>query len=206
MSGGSAFRKGDRLARIVVFVFGLLFVVAGGAALSRGAGVWDAIAGAGEGDRSAQAVVTADVSAAFGRHSNLIWPLVAVGALLLALLGFLVLRAELRVRVSKTRQVDLTDDERAGVTRVSSSVVTAAFVDDLTDVPGVEDASASLRGDPQRPLVDVRLDVADDADVEQVLSGVEGGPLRHLRESFEIEPESVAVELSLVEPRERHLG
>lgn len=206
MSRSASFRRGDRLARTAVFLTGLLLTVAGGAGLSRALGIWDATAGAGPRDRSQLPLLTPDVSRWFADHGDVFWPSAAAVGLLLAYLGYRLLRAELRARPAKARSVDLTDDARTGVTRVGAPLVTSAFVEDLASVPGVENAGAAMRGDPGRPLLDVHLDVADDADLADVLDGVEHGPLRSLREAFDLEPAATAVELRLVEASGRRLG
>ena len=206
MSASASYRKGQGGARATLMLLGLLLTVAGGAALTRSLRVWDSTAGAGSRARSKLPLVTPDVSSWVHRHGSVIWPVVAVVGLLLALLGYRLLRAQLRSRPARTRQVDLTDDPAAGITRVSSPVVTEAFVDDLASVPGVEDASAAMRGDPARPLVDITLDVADDADVEDVLAEVQRGPLASLRSAFDLQPERTAVEVRLVQPSSRHLA
>ena len=202
----ASFRSSGGAGRATTLLVGLLLTLAGGAALSRSLRVWDNTVGAGSRDRSSLPVLTPDVSQWVHRNGTWIWPVAAVVGLLLALLGYRLLRAQLRTRPARTRQVDLTDDPADGVTRVPTSVVTGAFVDDLASVAGVEDASAAMRGDPSRPLVDVVLDVADDADVEQVLEQVESGPLAALREAFDLQPEHTAVELRIVEPSGRHLS
>lgn len=206
MSSSASFRRSGGASRTLLLVLGLVLVAAGGAALSRALRVWDNTAGAGSRARSTLPLLTPDVSSFVHRHGALIWPVAAAVGLLLALVGYLLLRAQLRTRPAKTRQVDLTDDPADGVTRVPTGVVTQAFVDDLASVPGVEDAGAQLRGDPARPLVDITLDVEDDADVDRVLSDVERGPLASLRSAFDLVPAHTAVEVRIVEPSSRHLS
>lgn len=206
MSRSASYRSRGTGSRLTLMLLGLLLTLAGGAALSRSLRIWDDTAGAGSSDRSGLPVLTPDVSDWVNRNGAVIWPVAALVGLLLALLGYRLLRAQLRTRPAKARQVDLTDDPASGITRVPASVVTAAFVDDLASVPGVEDASAAMRGDPSKPLVDVTLDVADDVDVEHVLSEVERGPLAALRSAFDLQPEHTAVEVRFVEPSSRHLA
>lgn len=203
----TTYRRGDGLARTVVLVTGTLLVVAGGASLSRGLGIWDGTVGARGGtDRSDTPVVAADVERWFSSHADVFWPSAAGAGLLLALLGALLLRRSLRARPAKAGTVDLTDDATRGTTRVPTGVATSAFVADLAAIPGVEDAAAAMRGDPAQPLIDVRLDVADDADIAGVLDEVESGSLRRLEESLELRPAGTAVEVRLREPAGRHLS
>lgn len=206
MSSSASFRKTGGPARGTLGLLGLLLLVGGGAALSRSLRIWDSTAGAGSEKRSTLPVLTPDLTSFVERYASVIYPVAAVVGLLLALLGYRLLRAQLRTRPAKTRQVDLTDDPASGVTRISTSVVNEAFVDDLASVPGVEDATAALRGDPARPLVDITLDVADDADVERVLQHVETGPLASLRSAFDLQPAHTSVEVRFVEPSSRHLS
>ncbi len=205
-STSASFRKTGGPGRATLTLLGLLLTLAGGAALTRSLRVWDDIAGAGSQDRSGLPVLTQDVSDVVNRNGSWVWPLAALLGLLLALLGYRLLRAQLRTRPARTRQVDLTDDPSEGITRVPTSVVTEALVADLASVPGVEDAGAAMRGDPARPLVDVTLDIADDADVSEVLDRVEQGPLATLRSAFDLEPAHTAVEVRIVEPSSRHLA
>jgi hypothetical protein len=200
MRRSASYRRGDRLGRVTVGVTGLVLVLAGGAALTRSLGVWDSTAGAGRARRSRSPLVTPDVSRFVADHGAAFWSAAAVVGLLLALLGYHLLRAELRTRAPRAPVVDLTDDARQGVTYAETTVLTRAFVDELADIPGVEQAAADLRGDPARPLIDVRLDVADDADLEAVLDAVEEEALRHLCESFDLQPAATTVEVRLVEP------
>ena len=203
----TSYRRGDGLARTAVLVTGLALVGGGGAVLSRGLGIWDGTAGARGGpDRSDSRVVTPDVERWFAAHADVFWPIAAAGGVLLALLGLLLLRRALRSRPGKTGAVDLTDDPARGTTRVPTGVATQAFVTDLASIPGVETAAAAFRGDPARPLVDVRLDVADDADVSAVLDEVEQGSLRRLEEALELRPSATAVEVRLREPAGRRLS
>lgn len=206
MTRTASYRRGDLLARCTVVGAAVLLVVGGGAAFSRSLGVWDSTAGAGSHKRSTSDLVAGDVSRFVRNHGGVVFPVAAVVGLLLAYLGYRLLRSELRVRPARTTQVDLTDDARFGVTRVATPLVTRAFVDDLAGVPGVQGASAGLRGDPARPLVDVRLDVFEDADLGAVLDVVEHESLRHVRESFDIEPTATTVELRLVQTQGRRLA
>jgi len=203
----TTYRRGDGVARTVVLVTGTLLVAAGGASLSRGLGIWDGTAGARGGtDRSDTPVVAANVERWFSAHADVFWPSAAGAGLLLALVGALLLRRSLRARPAKAGTVDLTDDATRGTTRVPTGAATSAFVADLAAIPGVEDAAAAMRGDPAQPLIDVRLDVADDADIAGVLDEVESGSLRRLEESLELRPAGTAVEVRLREPAGRHLS
>jgi len=202
----ASYRSADLLARSTVAGTGLLLVLAGGAAFSRSLGVWNDTVGAGSGTRSRAHLVTADVSRFAHAHGGVLFTVAAVVAVLLALLGIRLLRSELTLRPARATQVDLTDDARFGVTRVATPVVTRALVDDLARLPGVQDASAGLRGDPARPLVDVRLEVFEDADLLAVLDAVEHQSLRNVRESFDLEPTATAVELRLVQTQGRRLA
>lgn len=206
MSSTASFRKTGGPARATLAGLGLLLLAGGGTALSRSLRVWDATAGAGRRRRSTLPVLTPDVTSWVHRHAGVVYPVAAAAGLLLALLGYQLLRSQLRTRPAKTRQVDLTDDPAGGVTRISTSVVSEAFVDDLASVPGVEDASAVLRGDPGRPLIDIQLDIADDADVDRVLERIGSGPLAALRDAFDLEPAHTAVEVRFVEAASRHLA
>lgn len=206
MTRTASYRRGDGLGRVIVVGTALLLVVAGGAAFSRSLGVWDGRAGARAGTRSSARLITPDVSRFVHEHGGLVFPLTALVALVLALLGSALLRAELRLRPARATQVDLTDDARHGVTRVATPLLTQALVDDLASVPGVQNASAGLRGDPARPLVDVRLDVFEDADLGAVLDEVEHQCLRRLRESFDLHPTATTVELRLVQTQGRRLA
>lgn len=197
-------RQGDALARTTTLLTGLVLTGVGGAALTRSLGVWDSIAGAGPETRSRLSLLRGDVARWFHDH-GVVWPIAAVVGLILAYAGYRLLRRELRSKPAKARVVDLTDDSTVGTTRVAGSLATKAFVEDLSNIPGVENAAAAMRGDPAQPLVDVRLDIADDADVAAVLDEVEGGALVRLEQSLELRPAAVATEVRLTSAGGRRL-
>lgn len=198
-------RQGDVVARAVTLLMGLVLTGGGGAALSRSLGIWDDTAGAGAQKRADLPLLSSDVSRFFADHSY-VWCIAILPALIVAYLGYRLIRRELRTKPAKARVVDLTDDPATGVTRVSGALATRALVEDLAAITGVEGASAAMRGDPAQPLVDVRLDVADDADLAAVLDEVEGGALVHLATSLDLQPSATTVEIRLAEPGGRRLG
>jgi hypothetical protein len=96
-----------------------------------------------------------------------------LAGLVLAILGFLLLRAQLRPRggpampdlVLTSSRPD-SDGDPAGRTRVHTGALTRGLSRDLLAVPGVRHASANLSGNSRRPDLLIRLTVDPAADLD----------------------------------------
>ncbi|MGI3779875.1 MAG: hypothetical protein ACRYG2_03780 [Janthinobacterium lividum] len=111
-------------------------------------------------------VVGSATSGAFG----LTWVvLVTVAvAVVIALLALAWLIAQIP-RANAAKPFRLHDDARTGLTRVESDVLTDAVEAQVKSLPGVNGASAVLRGTAERPDLTLRVTADDRTDVSALL-------------------------------------
>jgi hypothetical protein len=102
------------------------------------------------------------------------WAVAIAVALLVALLGFLLLRAELRGRGGGAlADRVLAAASGVGQTRVSSTALTRALTRDLQHHPGVRRAGVRFAGRERRPEVYLNLTVTPEADIGSVREHVD---------------------------------
>ncbi|GAC1315457.1 MAG: hypothetical protein NVSMB16_12470 [Acidimicrobiales bacterium] len=174
-------------------VIGLLLIVGGGFGLIRGFGSFAGL--------PADEPILSDTTRAWvAHHHGAFWAAVAVAALVVSLLGVVWLRQQLRGALPANQDLARHDDE-SGTTRVRSGDAATALADEIGSWPGVEDASARLLGDPDRPVVLVRVGVAADADFAEVCRRVDAEALPGLRQCLELDHLDADLELR-IRPRE----
>lgn len=126
------------------------------------------------------------------REQPWFWWAVAGGCVVLALLGLRWLLAQLHTdRVGK---LDLTTDDRDGLTTVHAGALTEAVETEAETVRGVAGASASLRDQRGRRLRLV-VDLADHADIAEVRRVLEERVVSHARQALDDPQMPVDVEL-----------
>lgn len=131
-------------------------------------------------DRSSPLISTATRQRWNAWHSWIPWVAIAV-ALIVALLGLLLLRAELHGRGGRAlpdRVFEPTPDGSRGETVVSSSALSQALSADLQNHPGVSRAGVHLTGRPGRPEAYLRLAVTPEADVGDIRGYVDSALAR----------------------------
>lgn len=183
-------RRGpDRLNSTVLTLLALVLLAAGGYGLARGYGAF--------GDaRAADPVLDDDVRDFVSRNADWFWPLAAVASLLLAWLGLRWLVAQL-TNPSVDRLPVRADGP--GHTELLASGATAALARDVEGYPGVRSARARLVSDHPVPLVDVTVDVHDDADVPDLRRRIEEHALTRFRSALELSELRPRVHVRLAE-------
>lgn len=137
----------------------------------------------------------------FAQDQPWFWWAVAAGSLVLALLGLRWLLAQLHTdRVSR---MDLTADDRDGLTTVHASALTDAVEAEAEAVRGVAGASAQLRDQRGRRLA-LAVDLADHADIAEVRRILEERVVSHARQAVD-DPE-LPVDIQLRPGRARTTG
>lgn len=168
-------RRTRRINRIGIAIIGFVLLVAGaaGAIASRG------VLGGSVADRE----VFDPATRRFVTHTDWFWYVAAVVAILVALVGLWWLVIQLRIAVFG--DISVESDSRRGETVLDSGAVTDAVCAQVAAVHGVENASASLLGDPAEPmlLLDVWLDGRED--LPAVRAKVEGGALADLEHAMD---------------------
>jgi hypothetical protein len=182
-------KLGDRVERATFSILGLLLLAAGLYTLLRGLGAFGHAA-------SDDPLISASTRRFLGDHEAWWWAAGAAGALLAVLAGLALLRRQLRAvpRRGGSPLVRRRDD---GVTRVDRGALTAALEEELEHLPDVDRASARLVRAGAHPLVDLRLQVSDDADLGDVRGALEDDALERFRRAIETDQLAAQVHVKL---------
>lgn len=168
--------------RTLLALLGLVLLAAGGLGLAYSFGAF------GTGQRPVLPQPVRD----YARDQGWFWWAVAGACLLLALLGLWWLLAQLRTdRVSR---LDLTTDDRDGLTTVHAGAVTDAVETEVAGLRGVAGASASLIERRGRRLT-LSVDLAEYADIAEVRQAIEDRVVAHARQALDDPDLLVDVEL-----------
>jgi hypothetical protein len=179
--------------RTVVTVLGLVLLAAGVLGLLYGADVF------GDGPHPVLPQGMRDLAADEGWF----WWAVAGACLVLALLGLRWLLAQLQTdRVSR---LDLTADDRDGLTTVHAGALTTAVEGEVAGIRGVTNASAHLRDTRGRRLA-LTVDLTDYADIAEVRRDLEDRVVPHARQAIDDPGLPVDIELRPSTSRSRGRG
>ncbi len=100
-------------------------------------------------------------------------------------------------------RLDLTADERDGLTVVHGGALTDAVEDEATALRGVSGASAHLRDSHGRRL-SLTVDLSDHADIAEVRDALEGRVVGHARQA--VDDPDLPVDIELRPDRVRAAG
>lgn len=185
----------DRLNRAGATVVALLLVAAGTYGLVRSFG--------GRGAGSDDPVWGDDLRRTVVDNAGLVGGMAVFLALLLAWTGWRWLRLQL-LPTPSLRELRLADDQ-GGRTSVEAAAVTEAVARDVEAGPGVSTARVRVLGQHRSPLLDVRAEVAADADPLAVRRHVDEYVLPRARTGLGRDELPVTVRLRLVDPVSRGL-
>lgn len=163
----------DRINRVMLILFGLLVLVAGGAAMAASTGVFGTTF-------SRQTPLPNQVSAYFGNHGGWLWPAIAVGCLLIALAC---LRWMLALFASTDRAGDIiiggSTDE--GTTILRPAALIDAVTSEVSGYHGVDSAKGRVIGDGRDPEVVLTVITAPAADLQALYHRIEAEAFAHAR-------------------------
>jgi hypothetical protein len=162
----------DVLNRIVLTFLGLLLL---------GAGVLGLLAGAGAFGRTDAPVLPRGVRD-FAHTSSWFWWAVAGGCLVIAVLALRWLLDQLRS--DRASRLDLTTDDRDGLTLLHSGAFTDAVADEAGTLRGVSAAHAALHDRNGKRLL-LTVDLADHADISEVRTRLEDQIVPHARQAVD---------------------
>lgn len=126
---------------------------------------------------------------------------VAVLGVVLALLGLSWLVAQVP-HTKSAGPFRLRDDASMGLTSAKPDVLTDAVVNDIETLPGVNDASAVLRGTATQPQLTVTLTASDRVDIRALLADLQSGPVARLAQALDTQVEHLGVQVD-VSPERR---
>lgn len=186
-------RATARTNRTGIALTGLLLLVAGSAAIAAALGAF--------GTRVADEPVITSGTTRFVERSTWFWPVVALVAVVLALLGLRWLAVQLRS--SRLARLDLEPDRRDGETVLHTAALTAALTDEIESYRGVAGSRADLLGDSASPRLALRVDLDGRADPGEVRRRIETQALAHARAALGHDVLPARVELRLAARRWR---
>ncbi|RBY77597.1 alkaline shock response membrane anchor protein AmaP [Geodermatophilus sp. TF02-6] len=165
-------RRVNGVNRVVLLLLGLVLLAAGVAGLAVSFGL--------VGDSTDP--VLPDRVRTYPDDQPWFWWAVAVGCLVLALLGLRWLFAQLAT--DRVGRLDLTVDDRDGLTTVHAGGFSDAVEEEVERLRGVAGASAHLRDEGGRRLV-LTVDLADYADIAEIRRALEDRTVGHARQAVD---------------------
>ena len=190
-------RNPDTLNRILLSALGLALIALSVWGVGRAAGWFDA-------DHPDQSLLLDDVRRFVERNAHWFWPVVGVAGLALALFAGLWLRAQFRL--PRQASTDLTVHRPSGTTNISGAGLADALEADVAaSVERVRKASARVVGDSEDADIDLRVDVADDADLSAVRRQIESDVLPRFARAAGLARTTVYLDLRL-EPGARRVA
>ena len=189
-------RDPDRLNRAVLILFALAAIAVGVWGVGRAAGWFD--------DRQPDQPLLIPSAADFvARNAHWFWPVAAAVAAVTCLLALGWLRAQLRLpRPSST---DLVIPATDGEIRVQGDALAEALHDDVTtSIEAAQRASARVTGDQQDLDVDLRVEIVESADLNNVRSQIETNVLPRFATAACVQHTTTYLDLRL-QPPARHV-
>lgn len=154
----------DRVNRVLITVFGLIFVAAGALGLLVGAGVF--------GEAAAHTgLISRQMHDYAERNSSWYWVVIGSSAAAVALLAMWWLYSQ--ASSSRVPSVQLAQDDTDGFTRLQATALTSAVEADISRYPGVESSTVSLRDWPAAPVLRVGVSLLASADIREVRTHIE---------------------------------
>jgi hypothetical protein len=194
MKSPAGTRGPDRLNRGVLVLVSLVLLGAGGYALARGYEAFGA-------EAADEEVLLEPVRDFVGRNENWFW-IVGLGlCLIVAYLGLRWVVAQFRS--PRLTEIDLTGEGSRGSTQLRAAGASDALADDIETYRGVSSASARLVEDGERPEIDVRVEVNDDADVPALRTKIEEEALQRFCQALQVSSVDARLHLRLSEPAPR---
>ncbi|WP_061298693.1 hypothetical protein [Herbidospora cretacea] len=170
---GRGIARGNRTGLVVL---GLILLPAGATALARGLGLFGATA--------ARTPLLPNPVSTFAGASSWFWPAVAVGGVVLGVIGLSWLLAQFRVdRLNRMR----LESGPSGVTEITGRQAGETLAGQVSAYRGVRRARASLRGKPDAPALDLRVTSQDPAHPDALITRLHDEALPDLRTALGLE-------------------
>jgi hypothetical protein len=166
----------DRTNRVVLTLFGLLALAAGGAAMAASTGVFGAAF-------SRRTLLDNPAGRYIGHHGGWLWPAVAGACLLLALAC---LRWIVALLASTDRVGDITipGDTDQGSTILQPAAITDALTREISAYHGVDTAKGRVIGDGRNPEIVLVVTPSPSADLPALHRRIETEALAHARRAL----------------------
>ena len=167
----------DRTNRVALAIFGLVVLAVGAAGLIASLGGF----GKAFADKT---LFTNRVSRYFSEHGSWLWPVIAVGCALIALL---MLRWIYVLLLSTDRADDIVirGDRNPGRTVLRPAALAAAVAEEISTYHGISSAKARVLGDPGDPRLVVTVAALTTADIPALRQRIETEAFAHARQALE---------------------
>jgi len=190
-------RHTARVSRTGLVIIGLVLLLGAGAVLARGLSASTAVLGNPDAPLLTQAQVQ------YPSTNSWVWPVVAAGSFVIALLALWWMAAQSRTRA--VRRLPLEPDRRHGTTTLRADAATGALTDELDSDPSIRASDALLHGSATTPGLRLGVTAENRADPALVRAGIETEALPHLRGALELEEVPTVLRLQFSRALDRHL-
>jgi hypothetical protein len=166
----------DRTNRVALAILGFLLLAVGVAGLVASLGGFGT-------EFAEKALFTNRVSRYFGEHGSWLWPVIAVGCALIAL----IMLRWIYVLIASTDRADdivIRGDHNGGRTELRPGALAAALRDEIMTYHGVSSANARVLGDPGDLRLFVAVAVLTTADIPELRQRIETQALAHARQAI----------------------
>jgi hypothetical protein len=190
-------RRTDRIDRISLTLIGLILLAAGALGLARSYGAFGRA-------EASDPFLLDDLRSFVGRNGDWIWPCAFVGALVVAYLGYRLLRLQI-VAGPKPRAIEHIESDDS--ISFASSALTDAIAEDLDRYPTIASARARVvhTADAGAAEIDLALTVADDVALGELRRQIEAEAMVRARTAIESSSVCPHVVLTLTETSRRRL-
>ncbi len=191
-------RHTARVSRTGLLIIGLILLLGAGAVLARGLSASTAVLG------SPHAPLLTQGQVQYPSTNSWVWPVVAAGSFVIALLALWWMAAQSRTRV--VRRMPLEPDRRQGTTTVRADAATGALTDELDSDPSIRASDALLHGSATTPGLRLGVTAENRADPAVVRARIETEALPHLSGALELEKVPTVLRLRFSRAFDRHLS
>lgn len=190
-------RDPEHLNRSLLTILGLVLVGLAAWGLTRSAGWIDAA-------DPDEPLLAPSIERFVTRNSSWFWPTLLLASLIVALLGLLWLRAQLRL--PRHANTDIVTRAADGTTTTRGDGLAAALEADVTaSVDAVRSASARVSGDSEDADVDLRVEIDEDAEINVVRTQIETEVLPRFTRAASLRRTRTYLDLRL-QPATRRVG
>ncbi|MEU8264095.1 alkaline shock response membrane anchor protein AmaP [Micromonospora sp. NPDC048999] len=165
--------RADRTHRTLLTLLALVLLAAGITILLAGTNVFGP-------NHGGQPLLANPAARFFSTHGGWLWPVAAVAAAILALLGLRWLAAVVATEPGQ-RRINISTDGTAGRTVLDSGALASAVSAEIEDCPGVDDVDTRLWGSPNTPRLALRVTADPDVDIAALREQLETLALPRIR-------------------------
>jgi hypothetical protein len=166
----------DRTNRVVLTLFGLLVLAAGGAGMAASTGVFGVVF-------SRRTLLDNPAGRYIGHHGGWLWPAVA-GACLLLALACLRWIVALLASTDRVGEITIPGDTDQGSTILQPAAITDALTREITAYHGVNTAKGRVIGDGRNPEIVLVVTPSPSADLHALHRRIEAEALAHARRAL----------------------